>query len=75
MDNNNSTDDLSVDAYMDDEGRITVGEELFIEICEAWIERRGPGIMRKVLADNTSKEVSKKSTYNRQNAVVGTGKQ
>jgi len=47
--NSSDDDEKHVDASMDDNNRVLVGEELFIEICEAWIERRGPTILRQVL--------------------------
>lgn len=51
---------IEVDAESDDEGRIPVGEALFVELCFAWIETHGSEILEKVLARRVVKPKMKR---------------
>lgn len=42
---------IEVDALADNEGAIRVGEELFVELCLAWIETHGKDILEDLLLD------------------------
>lgn len=65
-DTSNSTNSsIELETHWDDRGRIIVGAVLFEELCNAWIERRGPTILRKCIMDSEIKRQSKRPKLNR----------
>lgn len=61
---------VEIDAFSED-NRIIVGEELFKEFCWAWIETKGPSILKAVIRENEVKERKKgKATLSRSNATI-----
>lgn len=51
QDNMFSSPREEVGAYASDEGEIMVGEELFTELCDAWLKTHGSRVLKKVLQD------------------------
>ncbi len=47
---------VEVDVPVDDHGNIIVGEQLFMDLCTAWIERRGPTLLKQLLFKNVVKK-------------------
>lgn len=40
-----------VEAFSSTEGEIQVGEELFTELCDAWLKTHGSRVLKKILQD------------------------
>lgn len=47
--NNNNYSQKIVDAPINDEGEVIVGEDLFMEMCDAWLETHGAKVLETVL--------------------------
>lgn len=62
---NSSNSSVELETHWDDRGRIIVGAVLFEELCNAWIERRGPSILRKCIMDSEFRRQSKRPKLNR----------
>lgn len=52
---------VEVDVPVDDHGNIIVGEQLFMDLCTAWIERRGPTLLKQLLFKNVVKKYREES--------------
>lgn len=50
-----STSDIEIETYPQDD-RVIVGEALFQELCWAWIETKGPNLLKAILRENESKK-------------------
>jgi len=61
--------DLDADMFDEDKRRLYVGEQLFTEICEGWIEANGLKVLEKILESRTMGTTSKKQNNRR----VGSG--
>lgn len=45
------------DLDYDGDGAVIVGEQLFYDLCEAWLDRKGPALFRYFLANKEKKEM------------------
>jgi len=52
---------VEVDVPVDNNGNIIVGEQLFMDLCTAWIERRGPTLLKQMLFKNVVKKYREES--------------
>jgi len=58
---------LTVNAPLDNDGNVYVGEKLFTEMCEAWLDTHGTEVLESVL--NSRKITSTKNrTYSKKKA-------
>jgi len=50
--------------FRNDDETITIGETLFLEMCESWLELNGPKLFQKVLREKDQKpELKKKRAF------------
>lgn len=66
MNTSEDSGSIEIEAYPLDGERVVVGEDLFKEFCWAWIETKGPSLLKAVIRENELKE--RKPKLNRQNA-------
>lgn len=60
------------DLDYDTDGAVIVGEQLFYDLCEAWLDRKGPSLFKFFLASKEKKEaeVELKSETGKKQGVV-----
>lgn len=59
-----------VDAFSSDEGEIHVGEELFMELCDAWLKTHGSRVLKKVLQDWEKIKNKKPKQYDEKGQLI-----
>lgn len=66
-----SSGDVSMehDATVDGD-TVIVGEQLFYDLCEAWLDRKGPALFRYFLAQKDKKEVFTQKTEVKSNTPI-----
>ncbi|AXH74993.1 MAG: hypothetical protein [Cressdnaviricota sp.] len=57
---------VEVACPVDSDGNILVGEQLFTDLCIAWIERRGPAILKALLFKNIVKKYQENNSDDEQ---------
>lgn len=62
-----NSSDIEIEAYPE-KNKVIVGEELFQELCWAWIETKGPTLLKAIIRENEIKSLRPK--YKRQNAFI-----
>jgi len=67
VDRSQDGDDEMSDRFNPDaDYEISCGEDLFMELCEAWLDQHGSEVLEKVLNKPRKKQVTKDGFYSKQ---------